>query len=191
MQASHVFLAVAGIGATLAGLGLVLFFRKHFQPSQEAFDVEPGQRKLPPAPLQKRALWGLTITILTTVAVVFTFIARDASLYYEDKGTRLLVLGIIIAGALAYGVVVLRTRFKDGPDSIILDERDRMIIARAPAVQLNAVLISLVIWCVALTEVYWDSGAIPIFYPYLMFWATYAVSILAWCLGILIGYHRL
>jgi hypothetical protein len=58
-------------------------------------------------------------------------------------------------------------------------------------VQLYAVFIALAVWCIGLTEAYWERGAIPVFYPYLMFWTIYAVGILAWSVGVLVGYRRL
>jgi len=41
------------------------------------------------------------------------------------------------------------------------------------------------------TEIYWERGSIPVFYPYFMFWTIYAVGILAWSVGVLVGYRRL
>jgi hypothetical protein len=192
MQASQAFIAIAVLGGILAIIGLIVFLRKHFSPAQSGVDLEPGEKqKVPPAPLQRRAWWGLMITIVTSLLVVVVFLFRDASLYHEDRGTRLLTLGFVVAGILAYAIVVARTRLRKDSNEVVMDERDRMIIARAPAVQLYAVFTALLIWCVALTEAYWDRGAIPVFYPYLMFWTLYGVSIVAWSVGVLVGYRRL
>ena len=69
-------------------------------------------------------------------------------------------------------------------------ERDRFIVVRATKVQLLAVIFSLVIWMIGLTEIYWDQGAIPIVFPYLILMSTLIVSTLAQSIGILIGYRR-
>ena len=68
-----------------------------------------------------------------------------------------------------------------------IDERDRLILGRAPVVQLWAVIFSLVIWTIVLTETYWDQGIPPIF-MYIVFIATLVVSAVAQSIGILIGY---
>jgi hypothetical protein len=189
MHTTQIYMASAVLGGILAAVGLGVFLRRHFTPSQTGGGGIPG--KTPPAPLEKRAWWGLGITIATILAVVAVFLVRDASLYHEDRPTRLIVLAIVIVGALAYAVLAHRTRLARGAGEVMIDERDRMIIERAPAVQLYAVFIALAVWCIALTEVYWERGAIPVFYPYVMFWTTYAVGIIAWSVAVLVGYRRL
>jgi hypothetical protein len=170
MHTTQIYMASAVLGGILAAVGLGVFLRRHFTPSQTGGGGIPG--KTPPAPLEKRAWWGLGIT-------------------HEDRPTRLIVLAIVIVGALAYAVLAHRTRLARGAGEVMIDERDRMIIERAPAVQLYAVFIALAVWCIALTEVYWERGAIPVFYPYVMFWTTYAVGIIAWSVAVLVGYRRL
>ena len=71
-----------------------------------------------------------------------------------------------------------------------VDERDRLILGRTPVVQLWAVIFSLVIWTIVLTESYWDQGIPPIF-MYLVFMSTLIVSAVAQSIGILIGYWRM
>jgi len=76
------------------------------------------------------------------------------------------------------------------PGKVTMDERDRMIMSQVPRVQFAAVVISLVVWAIALTEVYWDEGQIPVIFPYIIALATTIVNTLAICAGVLIGYRR-
>lgn len=64
-------------------------------------------------------------------------------------------------------------------------------MARAPRIQWLAVVFSLVVWVIALTESYHDAGRIPIIFLYLIFMSTLIVSVVAQCIGILIGYCRM
>jgi hypothetical protein len=71
-----------------------------------------------------------------------------------------------------------------------VDERDRMILDRAPRIQWLAVVFTLVAWVIALNEAYRATELIPAVYLYVMFMSVLIVSTLAQCLGIVIGYWR-
>jgi len=143
------------------------------------------------APLQKRAWLGLGIGVAMSVAILAIFITKGATSWNEDQGMRLIVYALFIVGVVLYGIVLFLTRRKPGQPEVIMDERDRVIMSRAPMVQLWAVVVSLVIWTIALTEVYWDQGEIPIVFPQLMFFSILIVNVLAQAIGILIGYRRM
>ena len=137
------------------------------------------------APLQKRALYGLLFGVVWTVAIVVVFVVKGGiSTFSEDQGFRLIIDGLWIGGLIFYGVLMLTLRKRSQ-----VDERDRLILGRAPLVQLWAIIFSLVIWTIGLTEVYWDQGIPPIF-MYLVFMSTLIVSAVAQSFGILIGYWR-
>jgi len=136
-------------------------------------------------PLQKRALYGLAFGVVWAVAIVMVFIVKGGvSTFSEDLGFRLIVDGLWIGGLIFYGILMLTLRKQRQ-----VDERDRLILGRAPVVQLWAVIFSLVIWTIVLTESYWDQGIPPIF-MYIVFMATLIVSTVAQSIGILIGYWR-
>jgi len=126
-----------------------------------------------------------------SVAILAIFITKGATSWNEDQGMRLIVYALFIVGVVLYGIVLFLTRRKPGQPEVIMDERDRVIMSRAPMVQLWAVVVSLVIWTIALTEVYWDQGEIPIVFPQLMFFSILIVNVLAQAIGILIGYRRM
>ena len=72
-----------------------------------------------------------------------------------------------------------------------MDERDLAIMRRAPLIQLWAVLLSLIAWAISLTEVYWNEGAVPTMFLYLILFSSLIVSTIAQSLGIFIGYWRM
>jgi len=135
------------------------------------------------APLQKRAWYGLGMGVIWVIAIAVVFIVKGGiGTFHEDTGFRLIYSGLLIGGLIAY-LLIMR---KPGQ----VDERDRLIMCKAPAVQLWAVIISVVIWMIALTESYWDEGHIPVVFPYLISNSLFIVNTLAHSIGILIGYQR-
>ena len=140
------------------------------------------------ASLQKRALYGLVIGIVWAVAIIVAFIAKGGvTAYTEDQGMRAILAALLIGGLLAYSIMMITTLRKPS----LVDERDRLIMSRAPVVQLWAVMISLAVWSITLTEIYWEQGQIPVIFPYLIFMSLFIVNVLAQSVGILIGYWRM
>ncbi len=140
------------------------------------------------APLQKRALYGLGIGMVFAIALIAVFIIKgDVTTFDEDQGFRLIVYALWVGVPLAYLIVVNLTLQKPGQ----VDERDRLIMGRAPRVQLLAVIFSLVAWVIVLTELYWDQGQVPVVFLTLIMISTLIISTLAQSLGILIGYWRM
>jgi len=138
------------------------------------------------APLQKRALYGLAFGVVWAVTIIVVFIVKGGvSTFSDDQGFRLIIDGLWVGGLIFYGILMLTLRKQSQ-----VDERDRLILARAPVVQLWAVIFSLVIWTIVLTESYWDQGIPPIF-MYLVIISTLTVSAVAQSIGILIGYWRM
>ena len=140
------------------------------------------------APLQKRALYSLAIGLILAIALIGVFIAKgDVTTFDEDQGFRLIVYALWIGVPLAYLIVVNITLRKPGQ----IDERDRLIMGRAPRIQWLAVIFSLAAWVIVLTELYRDQGQIPVIFLTLIFISVLIVSTLAQSIGILIGYWRM
>jgi len=139
------------------------------------------------APLQKRAWYGLIIGIVFTIAIITVFIVKGGvATFNEDLGFRVIV-DVLWVGMLVTNLSVVNLIIRKQGQ---VDERDKFIVVRATKVQLLAVILSLVVWMIGLTESYWDQGAIPIVFPYLILMSTLIVSTLAQSIGILIGYWR-
>ena len=99
----------------------------------------------------------------------------------------MIVYALWVGVPLAYLIVVNLTLRKPGQ----VDERDRLIMGRAPMVQLLAVIFSLVAWVIVLTELYWDKGQVPVVFLTLIMISTLIISTIAQSAGILIGYWRM
>lgn len=139
------------------------------------------------APLQKRALYSLLIGLTVTIALVMVFVIKgDVTAFDEDEGFRYIVYSVLIGVPLVYLILVNLTLRK--PTQI--DERDRLIMEKAPKAQLLAIFFSQAAWLIGLTEVYRDSGQIPVIFVTLIFISTLIISTLAQSLGILIGYWK-
>ncbi len=139
------------------------------------------------APLQKRAWWGLGIGLAFAAAFVLVFILMGGvDTFDEDRGFRIIIDVLWVGGLIANLIIINMALRKPG----MVDERDRMILDRAPRIQWLAVVFTLVAWTIALTEVYHTTHLIPSVYMYVIFMSVLIVSTLAQSLGILIGYWR-
>jgi len=141
-------------------------------------------------PLQKRAWLGLGVGVGMSLAILAVFIARGVTSWDDDLVLRAIAYVLCVGGLLVYAITLRIKRRKPGRSEVLIDERDKEIVRRATTVQLWAVLISLFIWAIALTEAYWGQKSIPIIYAYLIAISGLIVNILAQAIGILIGYRR-
>ena len=144
------------------------------------------------APLQKRAWYALALAVIFTAAIVVVFVTRGGGVtaYSEDPEMRLIVTGLFVGCVVLYVIVLFVTRPGRGKVRALMDERDMTVVTGALRLQLSTVVISLVVWAIALTETYWDQGHIPVIFPYLICGCTLIVNMLAQAVGILIGYRR-
>lgn len=140
------------------------------------------------APLQKRALYGLIFGIVWVITIVVIFILMGgAAAYDEDVTFRSIIMGLWIGGLVAYLILFETVRNKPGK----VDERDRLVITQAGTTQWWSVIVALVIWVISLSEIYHEQGQVPVIFLYLIFISVLIVSMIAQCLGILIGYWRI
>jgi uncharacterized membrane protein len=140
------------------------------------------------APLQKRALYSFVIGLILTTVLIVVLVARgDITAFERDPNLRLIMYAVLIGVPLIYLILANLTLRK--PTQI--DERDRLIIERSSRVQWLAVIFTLVVWTIALTEIYWDQGQVPIAFLQLIFMSALIISTLAQSLGILVGYWEM
>lgn len=143
------------------------------------------------APLQKRALYSLLLGLVLTVVLVVLFVSwGGVQSFANNSANRLILSALFVAMLLAAGILLGAPRRARNGLKVEVDERDLAIMQRAPQVQLLAVMLTLAGWVIGLTEYYWDAGAIPVMWPYLMMWSALIASTLAQSLGVLIGYWR-
>jgi hypothetical protein len=140
------------------------------------------------APLQKRALISLVIGLALAIALIVVFVTRDINAYATDLGFRLIVYALWVGVPVVYLLLINLTRLTKLKQ---VDERDRLIMDRAPKIQWLSVIFTLVVWYIVLNDLYWDQGQLPVVYLTLILISTLVVSALAESLGILIGYWRM
>lgn len=181
---SPILWVILAIAVGLAAFTVVTWLRRPKLPP-----LEPGT-ELPATPLQRLAWWGLLLGILPGVAAGGMVIGYGAQRIYDDDGLRTVFTLLLLAIVAVVLVVTVRLKTWAARADRALDERDRDILARAPALQPAAMLVTLAAWMVGLIERFHAAGAVPLFYLYLIFWSVWAVSLLAFPLGILVGYRR-
>ena len=139
------------------------------------------------APLQKSAWAGLGTGLAFAIAFTLVFIFKGGiSTFDVDQNFRIIIDVLWIGGLVANGVIV-NLALRKGK----VDERDKLVLDRAPRVQWLAVIFTLVAWVIALNEVYRATHLIPAVFLYVIFMSVLIVSTLAQCLGIIIGYRRM
>ena len=141
-------------------------------------------------PQQKRAWYGLAIGVAWTFSMVAVLVVKGATAFEEDAGMRATLYGLFAGGILAYVAMMYITGWRMARNGVIQDERDRLILRRVPVYQMFAVLATLAIWMVALTETYWEEGQVPIVFPNLIFFSVIVVNIVFASAGTLIAYWR-
>lgn len=141
-------------------------------------------------PQQRRAWYGLAIGIVWTLSMVILFVVKGATTFDEDTGMRLTAYALFAAGILAYVAMMYVTGRKMARNGVIQDERDRLILRQVPVYQMLAVILTLAVWMIALTETYREEGQIPIVFPSLIFFSAIVVNIVFASAGTLIAYWR-
>ncbi len=137
------------------------------------------------APLQKRALYSFVIGLVLTIALIAVFVAQgDITAFERDPNLGLVTYAVLIGVPLIYLILVNLTLRKPTQ----FDERDRLIIEKSSRAQWLAVIFTLVVWTIALTEAYRDQGQVPLTFLKLIFTSTLIISTLAHSFGILVGY---
>jgi hypothetical protein len=159
---------------------------KHFRKPSNLVTLAMAKEGKLMAPLQKRALYSLGIGIVMAIALIVVVVLKDINTFDEDQGFRLIVYALWVGVPLAYLIVVNLTLRRPGQ----IDERDKLIMAKAPRVQFFALLFSLAAWTIALTEVFGDQGQVPVVYLTFVMISTIIISNIALSAGILIGYWR-
>ena len=138
--------------------------------------------------LQKRAWWGLAVGLAFAIAFTIVFISKGGiQTFNADQGFRIIINVLWVGGLIANLLIVNLALRKPG----MVDERDRLIMDRAPRVQWPAVVVTLAVWMIALTEVYSETGQIPSVFMYVVFMSVLIVSTLSQSAGIIIGYWRM
>lgn len=149
---------------------------------------EADMAGVPPAPLERLGWIGLVVTATIGAGLVVLVLLVGTDFIDESTTARgifwlLMIIGFGIWGASWY---VIKRR----SGGVVVDERDRAVLAQSFSVESLIVLLMLVTWTIALTEVFSDDGVMPIDYLQLIFWSTFVGGAFGRSLGIVLGYRR-
>ena len=178
---------------TVLALGLVfvvvLVAARHSRSLVPPLVLPPGET-LPTAPMQRLVRWSLVLALPPMVAAGAVIAWFGPAVFSDDDAVRLSVTGLLLVSLLVLAAPSMLASVWSSRGDEKLDERDRAILARAPAGQAAAMLVVLVVWVIALQESFRGEPGIPGVFLNLIFWSCLLVSLVAANAGILIGYRR-
>lgn len=160
-----------------------------FLPKPVRDDHEEGSiEKTPMTSLQKRAWIGLGAGLIVCIALIYLFSTYGIMTVMETDRLRHIYTGFWIGGLLLYVFIVVGHIAKAEFGKAEIDERDRRILNRAPNVQRIAILLTVVVWSIVLTESFRGTDGIPTDYMYVIVASVFIVDVMAFSVGILLGY---
>ena len=177
------------VAALAAGLFAIVLAMRLALRGRPPLALPPGER-LPSTPLQRLARWSIALGSLFSVAAAAVVLSVGPRTFYDDDRVRLTVTALLLAAIAVFALFSMRVGGWVRREDATLDERDRAIFGRAPAVQPVAMLVTLAVWIVGLQETFLATRLVPMVYLYLVFWSCLIVNLLALPVGVLLGYRR-
>ena len=177
---------IAAIGAAF---GIVYVMTRRAMRRIPPLELAPGE-SMPTTALQRLARTTLAAVSLLTVFAAAIVLRHGAQVYFDNDHVRLTVTGLLVAALVIFAVCLSRVAKWTVRDDGALDERDRAILAHAPAAQAPAMIVTLAAWSIALVETSQPTHMIPSVFLYLIFWSCIMVSVLALLAGVVLGYRR-
>lgn len=172
---------------TVATIGLVIMLFALGRIAQN-LRPDPELRGLPITPLERLGWIGLATSAGVTVGIAVLVAVFGVDGFHEQPVARLTFWVLLMVGVAVWALAWRIVKRRSG--GIVVDERDRAVLARSFSVESMVVLLSLVAWTVSLTEVFWDEGSVPIAWLQLLFWTTFVGGAMGRSLGIILGYRR-
>lgn len=151
--------------------------------------LPPGE-SMPATALQRLAGRTLSAVLLLTLAAAAVVVYSGVEAWWEKDAVRLTATGFLIAALLVFALYMSRVWRWIARGDGALDERDRAILAAAPAGQGPAMLVTLAAWMIGLIETHQSTHMIHAAFLYLIFWSCVMVSVLAQLAGVVVGYRR-
>jgi len=175
-----VWITLAVIGGVVV-IGAIGRFLWSHRPQSEMSGV-------PTAPLERLGWIGVGVTLVIGIGLAILVALVGTDFIDENTAARgtFWLLMIVGFGLWAASWYVIKRR----SGGVVVDERDRAILARSFSVESVIVLLMLLTWTIALTEVFSDDGVMPIAYLQLIFWSTFVGGAFGRSLGIVMGYRR-
>jgi hypothetical protein len=145
-------------------------------------ELSPEERDelvgLPMTGVQKAAWRGLAVGLSALVAITILLVSFGVVESFDRANVRLAVELLFVIGLAGQLSLMFRTA----------DERDRRIASRAPLVQVLTLVVTLVVWSIALTERFHEAGSVPLAYLNVVFGSVILISFVGQSLGVLAGY---
>ena len=178
------FPIIAVVTAVLFVVAIVVLVKE-----VRASRVPAGAEPVPPTSLERVAFWGALAVAALVGAAAWLIISNGAETVMDDDRLRMQFTTIVLSGVALFAMlaVYVPTRLMR---RAALDERDRAVLARAPMFQGALMLLTVAAWTIGLQETFRGTPGVPVAYLQLMFWSCLAANMLAWPLGILVGYRR-
>ena len=171
--------------ALAVGLAVLWLKARLAMPPREPL---PAGVELPVTPLQRAARLSLGAGLVLAALAAGIVLVHGPEATYADDNVRLFFSVLLIAVLVVLGGpswVAARAARDPG----LLDERDRLILDRAPAIQGMGTILTLAVWTTGLV-VHFHGSSVPLFYVILLFWSCLVVHLLGLSVGILVGYRR-
>lgn len=149
----------------------------------------PPGTDFPATSLQRVARWTVGLGTLFGVAAAALVVAKGAQATFDSDALRITFTLLLVGVLGVVGAPTIWLRRQVGQADGALDERDKAILGRAPAMQAMGMMVTLAIWTVGLSQRFHDAGAVPVFYLYLVFWSCVVVNLLGLPVGVLAGYR--
>jgi hypothetical protein len=177
------------IAALLISSLLVYLSARHTRRLLPEIELPPGET-LPRTPVQRAAGWSLAaVSVLSALAAVVVIWSGPAA-WWETDAIRLTFTGLLLVALLAYLGFTLSVRRMAERDDGTFDERDQLILGRSSAGVGGAMMVTVAIWMIALTESNNDTHLVPTYYLYLMFWSCVMMNVIASLAGVLLAYRK-
>jgi hypothetical protein len=175
--------------ALAAAFAFVYFSARRARAFKPPLVLAPGE-SVPTTPLQRLAQWSLAASVVLALLGAAVVVYYGPQVYWDNDQVRLTVMGLLLAMLGVVTFVLIRTANWARQGDAVIDERDRAVMAGAPAGQAGAILITLAVWHIVLVETYHGTRQVPMVFLYLTFWSCLVMALLSWLAGIVLGYRR-
>ncbi len=150
----------------------------------------PDGEKMPRTPLQRYAGWTLLEVGFLTALAAGIVVVHGPEVWWEHDRVRLTVTLVLLAALAAYLVFYLGIRKLRSRGEALFDERDAVILNRSGAGAGGAMMTVMAAWMIGLVEAYNDTGLVPSYFLYLVFWSLVMTNVIASLADILLAYRR-
>lgn len=145
---------------------------------------------MPRTTLEKLTRLTIGIILIISFAVFMLIKSYGVQHWWEDDVIRGIATALFLTAIMVYFLFDLRVQKLRQQDNSPIDERDELILNRACAPVGGSMMVLLAVWMIALTETFQETGLVPSYYLYLVFWSVVIGNVIASLAGILLAYKK-